>query len=206
MIRVTEVLNYFAEPWKLEWYAKNGKAYCNRVSKAAMKIGTRVDEIIKSCPTHSEKWDVEWFTKKNPEEVRNCLTAYTKWEAVYKPKSITPCTRLFATIDGQEVSGEPDLLVDDVLVDIKCSTKISPAYWVQVTMYRYLDHIKHADIAVPPETFKFNGKVGILRLDKQTGSYEYVVQDYDYDKVFVWCGLLKAYCYFKGDSDGGIDV
>ena len=47
MIRVTEPLNYFIEPWTLDWYCRVGKAKANRTKKSAMKIGTRVDELIK---------------------------------------------------------------------------------------------------------------------------------------------------------------
>lgn len=192
MIRVTEPLNYFSEPWKLDWYAKNGKAHCNRVSKQAMKIGSRVDEIIKSCPIHSDTWDKEWFSKKNSNDVHNCMSAFAKWEAVYKPKSISNGARLYGNMFGLEITGEPDLYVDDVLVDIKCSSKISLSYWVQVNMYVMLRGI--------------TSKVAILCLDKQTASYEYVVKDYDKSLVDVWVGLCRAYVYYKGDDDGGFDI
>ena len=195
-IRITEVLNYFTEPWMLDWYAKNGKAYCNRVSKAAMKVGTRVDEIIKKECVESSHIATQY--KKESDEVRNALTAYRKWADVYKPKSITPCTRLYATINSHEITGEPDLMVDNVLVDIKCSWSISLKYWLQVNMYRHLE---------PGPYGKDNSsKVAILRLDKKTGSYEYVVKDYDPKLVDVWCGLLNAYVYLKESENGRLDV
>ena len=191
-IRVTEVLDYFATPWLVDWKLRVGKREANRISKEAMKIGSRVDEIIKNCP-------IDPFFDKEKIEVTNCIDAYYKWMSVYKPKSITPCTRLYATIDGIEVTGEPDLMVDDVLVDIKCSSKISPNYWVQVNIYSKLMY--------RDEVYNVNPfKVAILRLDKKTGSYEYVVKDYDPNLVDVWRGLLKAYCYYKERDDDGVEL
>jgi len=192
-IRVTQVLDFFKEQWYIDWVHKVGKAQANKIGKAAMKIGSRVDEIIKKECVESSHIQTQYHKEK--QEVQNCLIAYRKWADIYKPKSITPCTRLNATIDGLEVTGEPDLIVDDVLVDIKCAGKISPKYWVQVNMYRYLQD--------PFNSFREpRGKVGILRLDKTTGSYEYVVKDFDYSLVVVWLGLAKAMVYFKGDEDG----
>lgn len=188
MIRVTEVLNYFKEPWYVDWFHDKGRREANKVSKMAMKTGSRVDELIKSNASSGDA--------KDKEEVHNCMAAYRKWLDVYKPGSITPCTRLHATIEGQEVTGEPDLMVDDVLVDIKCSGRISPSYWVQVNMY--------ADLFRKQEPFK--GQVAILRLDKNTSSYEYVVKDYDKFCVDVWCGLMRAYVYYKGDSSHGDEL
>lgn len=198
-IRVTEPLNYFSEPWKLDWYAKNGKAYCNRVSKQAMKIGTRVDEIIKEKCSY-----VPYLSdyKKDTKEVHNCLEAFNKWWRVYNPTSITPCTRLSTTIEGVDVTGEPDIMVDNVLVDIKCSSRIDLKYWIQVNMYRSLKNSAHGldGLVIPTQ------KVGILRLDKQTASYEYVLQDYSPSLCDVWVGLMRAYVLFNKEVCDGVDI
>ena len=195
-VRVTEVLSYFSEPWKLDWYAKYGKAHCNRVGKASMKIGSEVDEIIKA-----NVGGAYLPSKLKNKEVASCIEAYQKWHKVYQPKSIVPGTRLFATIDGVEVTGEPDLFVDDVLVDIKCSTKISPSYWVQVNMYNYLEGCSFGGT-----NSVTHSKVAILRLDKVSGSYEYVVKAYDPSLVEVWCGMMRAYCYFNKERNDGDEL
>lgn len=184
-VRVTEVLNYFKEPWYIDWVCRVGKREANRISKASMKIGTRVDELIKSSSDPN---------KKDSNEVCMAMTGYLKWKDIYKPKSIIPGTRLNATIEGVEVTGEPDLYVDDVLVDIKCSAKIDPKYWVQVNMYEWLR-------SITPEINDF-GKVAILRLDKTTGSFEYVVKDYDPRLVECWLGMMRMYCYLKENDNG----
>lgn len=192
LVRVTEPLNYFKEPWYIDWVHKVGRTEANKIAKAAMKVGSKIDEIIKANT-------FDHVVLKSDEE-RNALLAFQKWKMVYQPKSIIPGTRLFATINGVEVTGEPDIFVDDVLVDIKCSSKISPSYWVQVNMYAYL-RFK----AKETSTLE-SGKVGILRLDKVSGSYEYIVKDFDIRLVEVWMGLLNAYVYFKGDEHDGVEL
>ena len=179
MIRVTEVLSYFKEPWYIDWVHRVGRTEANKIGKAAMKVGNRVDEIIKAGGTP---------TTKDKPEVHACMAAFNKWRSIYTPLSLTNGTRLFKSIEEVEVTGEPDIFVDGVLVDIKCAGKISLSYWVQVNMYRFLEGVE--------------GKVGILRLDKTTGSYEYVVKEYDPSLVAVWVGLMRAMVYLKGDSDG----
>ena len=196
-IRVTEVLDYFKEPWYTNWVVRVGKREGNRVSKAALKVGTRVDEYIKTYA----KGELGSAKRKEKPEVESCLQAFEKWEKVYQPASIKPCTRLFATIDGIEVTGEPDLMIDDVLVDIKTSKHIDIKMWVQVNMYQYLSEMRSAYIGLTPP------KVGILRLDKTTASYEYVVKDYDPSLVNVWCGMLRAFVVFNKEAlDGGSEL
>lgn len=194
LIRVTHVLDSWKEQWYVDWVCKVGKREANRIGKAAMKIGTRVDELIKSGKPFP--------VKKDSVEVNNCINAFLKWKQVYQPESIESCTRLYSTIEGYDVTGEPDLIVDGVLVDIKCAAKISPKYWIQVCMYQYL-----RDVFVVKDG---SLKVGILRLDKNTGSFEYVVKDYNPSLVTVWIGMMRAMLYLQGDSDdsdnGSVDV
>lgn len=209
-IRVTHVLGYFKEPWYIDWMLrelsqafkdcpdieKAKKFALSKIKKAAddgAEIGTNLDKAIKDDPFLTK------FVKKMVPEEELCMLAYRKWLDVYKPKSIVPCTRLNATIEGVEVTGEPDLMVDGVLVDIKCARKISLKYWVQVMVYSFLSYGAHSLKTV-------GCKVGILRLDKTTGSYEYVVKDYDPKLVDVWLGMMEAMVYLKGDDDGNIDV
>ena len=191
MVRVTEVIGYLKEPWYIDWVHRVGRTEANKIAKAAMKVGSRVDELIKATAFDTNLK----MEHKEPAEVQTCIGAYRKWLDVYKPKSIVNGTRLYAKIEGVDVTGEPDIFVDDVLVDIKCSSKISLSYWVQVNVYRFLDQMANERISHPY-------KVAILRLDKVTGSFEYVVKDYDQKCVDVWMGLFRAFLYYKGDSDG----
>lgn len=179
-IRVTEPLNYFVEPWYIDWVHRVGRTEANKIKKKAMAIGSRVDELIKNPTIYADK--------KDKPEVLTCMEAYRKWLSLYTPLLVESGVRLFKQIEEVEVTGEPDLFVDGVLVDIKCSSKISPSYWIQVNMYRKL----HGS----------TGKVAILRLDKETGSFEYVVKDYDESLVTVWLGMYRAMVYLKGEQNG----
>ena len=199
-IRVTQVLDYFKEPWYTDWVVKVGRREANRISKQALKTGALVDTIIKASPKEENQHLPEY--KKISHEASQCLKAYWKWVEVYKPESITPCERLNTTIEGVEVTGEPDIMVDDIIVDIKCSNRIDIRHWIQVNMYKYLWKVE--------PVFKDKrelGKVGILRLDKVSGSYEYQVKDFDSSLVDVWVGLLRAFMVFNREVlSGGSDV
>ena len=177
-IRVTEPLDYFKQDWYCKWLCRVGMREANRIKKEAMAIGSAVDECIKTGQVK--------VLPKYKVEIENCLRAYKSWKEVYRPKEIVPGVRLFGNVGGVKVTGEPDIFVDGVLVDIKCARKISLSYWIQVNVYRFLGM----------ET----GKVAILRLDKVTGSYEYVEKDFDLSLVSVWIGLMNAMVYFKGDE------
>lgn len=183
-IRITQVLDYFKEDWYIDWVLRFGKAHCNRVSKEAMAIGTFVDEAIKSGKVVAPK--------KHSHEIGNCLSAYKKWRETYQPKSISPCSRMRFEDERFIITGEPDLDIDKCITDIKCSSKISLKYKIQVNMYEFL---RRKNGMEPYDD------VAILRLDKSLGSFEYWRDKYDPKLVSVWCGLAEAYVLFKGDSD-----
>ena len=193
-IRVTEVLDFFAPPWLVDWKLRVGKAEANRISKAAMKIGSRVDELIKRSPMTGLVMEKSVADK---EEVKNCMVAYKKWLEVYKPKAITPCTRLYATIEGIEVTGEPDLDIDECITDLKCASKISISHKIQDNVYEFIR--RQLKLKPYPE-------VAILRLDKITGSFEYFREPYNQNLVDCWRGLLKAYVYYNGGVHDGVEV
>ncbi len=183
-VRVTEVLNHFKEQWYVDWVCRVGKMEAYRTGRKAMKVGSRVDELIKfgECPK-----------AKDSAEVKTAFEAFEKWRDMYTPKEFKPGVRINGIIEGIDVTGEPDLFVDGALIDIKCAGKISPNYWIQVCVYHRL-----AGLAG-------DARVGILRLDKNTGSYEYVLREFDPFLVDVWCGLARAYVYYKGESDNAGD-
>jgi len=71
-IRITEVLNYLKEPWYTDWVCKVGKAQANRTAKLAMKVGSRVDELIKTNGGP---------IPKDNEEVITAMGAFDKWKS-----------------------------------------------------------------------------------------------------------------------------
>ena len=59
------------------------------------------------------------------------------------------------------VAGTPDFIWGKIIVDIKCSARISPTYFAQLGAYAFLSGRDVEDLAV-------------LRLDKSTGLYEFL--------------------------------
>jgi hypothetical protein len=188
-IRITEVLDYFKEPRLVDWKVKMGAKEARRIGREAMKIGSRVDELIKTAPRPVAK-------PKDSLEVQNCLKAYHRWLDVYRPGSVIPFKRLYARINGVLVTGEPDIIVDDILVDIKCAGRVNKKYWIQVNMYNFLKL---------QNGMAGHEKLGILRLDKVTGYYDFPILPPNPRLVKVWMGLLDAYMELR-EEENGTDV
>lgn len=187
--RVTQVLDYFQAPGLVDWKLRVGKAEANRVSKAALKVGTRVDDLIKTWASP---------TKKDGLEVVNAYESWTKFCMDYGVKhgSFETCQRFWN--DEEELTGEPDIYIPTLgLVDLKCANRISNNYWLQLAKYK---QNAYPDCTLP---------VWILRLDKDLGFYEFVsnVQagvSIPY-AISVFDGLHTAYRYYNpgGESDDG---
>jgi hypothetical protein len=185
-VRVTEPLSYFCPPALMEWKWAIGKREANRVFRDAEKVGTKVDALIKAdkLPGPKDSW-----------EVKACFEAFQKWRAVYGPKTITPQYRLYGELLGVKITGEPDLMIDDGLRDLKCTNSIKKQNILQLQVYEYL----RRQNGLPPAK-----DLGLLRLDRRTCSFQ-VPDPFDYDEnlvVVVYGGLLKAYLYYKETDDG----
>ena len=150
--RVTRILDYFAPPELVSWKVRVGNKEANRVSKVALKFGTRVHSLIGT----NGKLD-----KKDGEEVRNCMKAWSSWMADNNTEFKNGVT-LYD--DVRQVAGTPDLLTDSWLVDIKTSREVKPTHFAQLGGYASLLPNKPVLLA-------------ILRLDKQSGLYEYVTNE-----------------------------
>lgn len=183
-IRVTQVLSYFQAPQLVDWKLRVGKKEANRISKAAMKIGSRVDELVK---THSQP------EKRDKAEVHGAYWAYFKWMRNYTPIEIRPLKRMERVIFGVLLSGEPDFEALNILTDLKCSTRIDLKYWLQLAAYAWLTD--------------WPGKIAVLRCDKQTEAYQYEVRENLARYWEIYKGLLQAYIYFtEEEGDGGNDI
>lgn len=190
-IRITEVLNYTHEPWYTDWVLKVGKKQANKISNDAMRLGTTVDDAIKGKTVSVHKNDKEFFN--------NCISAYKKWNRIYKPDSVVPMGRMNIHIKEKDlfITGEPDLLVNgNTIVDIKCSRAISLKQWIQVNMYSLLNMLCTDQPVMD---------IAILRLDKNTGSYEYVVKPYSQVLSDVWYGLAGYYVLSNKENENDGD-
>lgn len=156
MIRVTEATNFFKPEWYTTWILKVGLREANAISKKALKIGTRLHEILASG-----KFD---FDKKDTQEVKNCVIAFNKWRernSIYGSE-LELIPRITDEVIG--VTGEPDVYYSrtKTLIDFKTSSKVSPENFFQLGGYARLvkDH--------------YLNDLAILRLDKETSDFEYV--------------------------------
>lgn len=188
MIRVTEVLDYFAEPELVNWKVKVGAKEAKRVSSVALKLGSKVHKYIEDVLGGK---DAKFSRAKDSFELNNCLRAFEKFRANYDLQTEDMEKEVKSEYLGVVghydwfgwVGGRP------TLIDWKSSARINKKYWVQVHMYAYLRGVAlgHLD-------------VGICRLDKNIGEYEFEVMKYDEGFVEVFKSMLMAYRYMKGDA------
>ena len=170
------------EPGLVAWKVKVGQKQAGIISRRAMKVGSRVDEIIKT----GSKPD-----SKDSSEVRSCFEGFNKWFQDYQQPRFEVGTRLYD--ESRQLTGEPDIFLtaSNCLVDIKCAGMINQKYWLQLAAYASM-------MGKPPAT------IGILRLHKSIGEYEYKVREFDERLVDVFNGMLMAYNYLcpNGDNKG----
>ena len=128
-LSVTEVLDAFIPKGLLEWYMKVGKKEAKRLSTAALRIGSRVDELIQEdIVKESYK-----LSAKDPIEVKNCMEAWKQFKQDYSPRSLK--TQIEVNDALAKVTGHVDLLTDNTLIDVKCASSIKDNHWLQVAAY-----------------------------------------------------------------------
>lgn len=183
--RVTAVLDYFITADLMKWYQRVGMREAKARQKSAKTIGTRVHNLI-----HQHHQKGYWkLTPHDTVSIRNCIEAYKRWYATEKPEIWNMEARCQS--DKYMVAGTIDMVTRDTMIDIKTSERIYPHYWLQVAMY---EHMKSYGMRSPT--------LGILRLDKFTGEYEY-------KKIRQCWGLIRCYLgvldYYRFLTKGGID-
>lgn len=177
--RVSAILETYQAPQLIDWKIKAGKKEARRISTIATKIGTNVDNWIRA--------DIKGVKnpKLNSVEAENCIRAWEKFKQDYQVDlaNLKCGIRLFN--HETKVCGEPDILMDNQVLDIKCSSSIRETYWIQTEWYaRELGF----------------GKKSILRLDKNLGIYEYEVREISEADKQVFDALTVVYRYFKPDQ------
>lgn len=176
MVRVTEAVGYFKPEWFTEWVLKVGKAEANRTSKKALKIGTRIDEIIRS--------GIYEANKKDTKEVKKCLQNFLSWKSRNGAATIIPLSR----IDNESIglTGCADLYWEEKedLIDFKSSKRISPEMFFQLGGYKRLG-------------FKAK-RLAILICDKEEDMFDYKTNE-DYGLSLDQCvdAFESAYKHYK---------
>ena len=184
-VSVTEVLDAFIPKGLLDWYLRTGKKEAKRLGTIAMKIGSRVDELIQQDVAGGYK-----LSSKDPIEVKNCIEAWESFKRDYCPVVKATQVRL---VDGfSKVVGNADIVTDNTIIDVKCSTSIRDNYWLQVAKYYEM-----LDVDMFPTVCK----TAILRLDKNLGTYEYKIGKNVSQCQRVFDGLLEAYRFYNAPKE-----
>lgn len=168
LLRVSKVASFFKGPDYMDYLESRPKRERTLALKRAIKVGTRVDQIIKCGVAPDEK---------DSEEMKSAYTAFLKFTENY-PYTRSCAVRLANTDLG--ITGEPDLYFDGrEISDIKCSSEIRLEYWIQLGGYLWLPN------PIKPD------RVSILRLDKRKGEYEYRVRKDLSDLRMLFVGELN---------------
>lgn len=179
--RITSVLDCFKDPDLLSWFKRTGPAAIRNASEKALAIGSLVHRCIE------EDLGPDRLELTYPDEAMNCWDA---WESFRFEKGVViESQEQWLCDDTLMIAGTRDLLVEvnsvkNITADIKTSRSIRKSYWVQCAMYHYM-----AGIDWP-------GALGIVRLDKITGDYEWHTKAYDYRYVELFKSMLTVYRYY----------
>ena len=166
MPSVTEILDYLTDKELLKWIENNSKAKRKNITDSAIRVGKEVDLLVQQ--------DIKeggYLVPEGNEPITNCLKA---WELFKKenPQFVSSVKSMQTELRKGELVGHPDFIIEDAyrfgVIDLKCSRAIMPRHWTQTA--KYLDLVKSYATKRSPTCKEF---IGILRLDKTTGLYEY---------------------------------
>ena len=175
MPSVTTILDYHMEPELVAWYLKKGKVAATRLSDEAKQIGTWMDIVVKAdcldrLPVHQN------LLPGLEERVASCKAAWQRFKQE-NPDAVGAMQVFEGELTEGDLIGYPDflLMAGEGVLDLKTSRFLQPKHWTQVCQYRRM---------LKTPTF-----VALLRLDKETGEYEYkTIEDIDVlryeEKVF----------------------
>lgn len=192
MPRVSEVLDYFAEPYLVAWKLKNKD--WQKVSDESLRVGTIVDELVQADINGVMAVDGSGFN----DQIRNCVTAWVKFKSAHTDvytKLIKYKANMQRELVLGDLVGHPDFILDDEVIDLKTSKQISKSHWMQTAQYAHMvmsqtilvhaKGIRFPEKMVPGAVIEAYStedltifkqeikKISILRLDKATGEYEY---------------------------------
>ena len=178
---VTTVLQLLANPGLEAW--KRNTPDWEEYSSWAANLGTRVHKMIELQLNGRPQIIEEHFVMK-------CFNAFLQWKNQNEIGEIETEVRVKSE---KGYAGTADLKCDlngeSYIIDFKTSGRIYPDYLLQVSAYRaaYVEMTKR-DI----------DGMGILRLDKQTGLYEFKEYSHEeYQKGLKMFLLLAEYYWLK---------
>ena len=184
LTHISAIANFFHDQRYTDWFTTQGKREANKKIKEAMNQGTAVDLAIQALATQRVLGLPE--PKKFKDEIASACKAWQTFIGTYE-HDITGTQKEMVN-EEQSLSGTFDFEFNgDEICDLKYATAIRPSYWVQLGGYRYLAGQSHR-------------KLSVLRIDKSSDMYEYVVrEDVEYlTQVFI--STLNLYRFWQKES------
>lgn len=178
MPRVSEIIDFFQEPYLVQWKLKTKD--WQKVSQESIKIGTAVDSLVQDY-INGEKFDVkqakqiEGLNVDEQVKVFRCIEAFNKFE-LERPDVMERLRKYKANMQRELVLGDlvghPDFILDDEVIDLKTSKQVSKSHWMQTAQYYHMANQQPQGVGCDDICWA-RAKISILRLDKLTGEYEY---------------------------------
>ena len=187
--RYSTVAGFFAHPWLVKYklsqlkkssYIDGDVVKFKSDKRAALSIGTKVHKLVEDNFHHGS-----YKLGKSNESVINCMKAWDRWRDDYNLDILTMEQVVYSDTLG--VAGTYDFRTIDTMGDIKTSMCISEDYWIQVAFYNMVSGLN-----LP--------KLGILRLDKTIGEYEWVVRENKPEYFERFLDMLRLFNYYKKEE------
>jgi len=201
MARVSEVLDYFQEPYLVDWKIRVGKAKAQEVSEKALSTGSVVDELVQKS-IRMEGYSLDEASV----EVSNCMTGWEKFRLDHVDvfnRMRTYKENMQKELVLGDLVGHPDFILGDEVCDLKTSKSISKSHWMQTAQYGYMWNEMHGYYRHDDRSFGKLGikKISVLRLDKnEPGVYEYKVLEEPF--ISFWQSKFEArYVAYKEDEE-----
>lgn len=184
MVSVTQVLAQFPELELVQWQLRDPKK-AKQVSEEAKRIGSVTDQLIQEDCRGKVV-----IPPGNTTPEMACWQGWLKFK-IDHPDFLPSITGIQQELVVGDYVGHPDFRLLHMpanrhgICDLKCASQIRPSHWTQVAAYSWLWN--------PESNVDF---LAILRLDKTTGSYEYVEltspDEIDYE-VQIWLNYKALY-------------
>ena len=187
---------------KLELTKENSSALLNEaklhhkdIAFEAVEIGTRVHAMIENHVNGKEPPEMDiYIVEKELVSVRKSYQAYLDWENEYSFELIGSEVPIYS-IAWNGYGGTLDIVAyldgKRYIIDLKTSSGIYDEYAMQIASYRFA-YSQLFDVSIDG--------MGILRLDKKTGKFEWKeYADKDYWHALKMFGHLCNYWHLKND-------
>jgi len=172
--RVSTVNDYFAEPFLIKWYRKNGFEEADIITKEAAAVGSVIDAHIQNDVWGEERVKVE-CPKKLEQKYLNCVAGWERFK-VENPEKFKNIRTFRVNMQREIVMGDlvghPDWFDWTALLDFKNASsekwplQVKKGYRIQTAMYtKMLNQPKYS------HTINTNG---VVILDRHVaGNYLY---------------------------------